>query len=127
MPTDAPDLSIGDLVTHLTQQASTLIRQEIALAQAEMQQNTSTIQRSLALIIAGGAVVFAGFVALLTTGIIALAQILPWWQAGLIGGGGSVLVGLIVLIIGQVALRRARLVPRRTLRALVAPTKEATT
>jgi len=123
---DAHDPSIGDLVTHLTQQASTLIRQEIALAQAEMQQNVANIQRDLALVVAGGAVVFAGFTALLTTGIIALAQILPWWQAGLIGGGGSALVGLIVLIIGQVALKRARLIPRRTLSALVAPTKEAT-
>jgi uncharacterized membrane protein YqjE len=119
------DPSIGDLVAQLTQQASTLIRQEIALAQAEMQQNAANIQRDIALVIAGAAVIFAGFTALLTTGIIALAQILPWWQAGLIGGGGSALVGLIVLIIGQVALRRARLIPRRSLSALVAPVKEA--
>jgi heme A synthase len=118
MPTESSNQSIGDLIVHLTSQASTLVRQEITLAQAEMRQNAMNLQRDLAGMIVGGVILFAGFLALIGTGIAALTQVVPLWQAGLIVGGGTALVGIIVMLVARGALSRANLLPRKTLNNL---------
>jgi hypothetical protein len=125
MAAETTDRPIGDLLQHLTQQMRTLVQQEINLAQAEMRQNTARLQRNLTLLVMGGIIGFSGFLALLGTGVVALAQMLPWWQAGLIGGGGALVLGLMVCIIGQVALRRTSFLPSRTLSTLLMPKGES--
>lgn len=112
--------SIGDLFVDLSQQISTLVRQEIALAQTEVRQNVTQLSRDVVLLVVGGAIAYAGFIGLILGGIIALAQALgwPWWQAGLVVGGGVVVVGAIFLIAGRIALGRANLAPTRTMASL---------
>lgn len=119
------DRSIGDLLGHLTQQIGSLVRQEITLAQTEMRQNAATMGRDMVMMIGGGILLWSGFIALLGTGIVALAQILPWWLAGLTAGGGIALIGLIVLVIGQAGLKRTNLMPQRTLKSLLTSNHEA--
>jgi hypothetical protein len=125
MPTDSNQASIGDLLSDLARQASTLIRQEIDLAQTEMRQNAMRLQRNVTMMVAGGLIALLGLGGLVAMGIGLLAQVLPTWEASGIIGGAVALIGLIVLISGQVGLRRTQLAPTRTLRAMVAPTPEA--
>lgn len=127
MPTDTNQASIGDLLNNLAHQASTLIRQEIDLAQAEMRQNAARLQRNVTMMVAGGLIALLGLGGLVAMGIMLLTQVaqLPGWAASGIIGGAVALIGLIVLISGQVGLRRTQLAPTRTLRAMVAPTPEA--
>jgi hypothetical protein len=112
--------SVGDLFVELSQQISTLVRQEIALAQTEVRQNVTQLSRDVILLVVGGAIAYAGFIGLILGGIIALAQALsmPWWQAGLIIGGGVAIVGIILMIAGRIALGRVNLAPRKTVASL---------
>jgi hypothetical protein len=121
MANESTDRSIPDLVMQLTRQVSDLVRQEIQLAQAEMRQNAADIRRNITLLAAGGVVAFAGLLGLLATGVIALAQVVAPWVAGLIVGGGTLLIGLVLLLIGQAALGRARVAPVRTIKSIVSP------
>ncbi len=112
--------SIGDLFVDLSQNVSTLVRQEIALAQTEVRQNVTQLSRDVVLLVIGGAIAYAGFIGLILGGIIALAQALamPWWLAGLIVGGGVALVGIVLMIAGRIALSRVNLAPKQTVASL---------
>jgi hypothetical protein len=127
MPTDTNQVPIGDLLNALARQASTLIRQEIDLAQTEMRQNAARLQRNVTVLFAGGLIAFLGFGGLVAMGIVLLSQVVPAWEASGIIGGAVALLGIILLIGGSVALRRTQLAPTRTLRAMMAPTPEAHT
>jgi len=118
-PGPTPDnRSIGDLIRDLSTHASALIRQEVDLAQAEMRQSVVRLTRDMAMLLIGGFIAFLGFLGLLAAGVIALAQVLPAWLAAVIGGGGLALIGIIVIIIGSISLRRTNLVPSRTIGSL---------
>lgn len=128
MPNDTTDRSIPDLVVQLTRQMSDLVRQEITLAQAEMRQNGANLVRNIVLLAVGGVITFAALLALLGTGVLALVEFaaMPAWAAGLTVGGGTLVVGVVLLIIGQVALSRANVGPTRTIRSIIHPGQEAT-
>ncbi len=110
--------SVGDLVMDLTQQASTLIRKEVDLAQAEIRSNVSSLGRNIAVIVIGGLVIYTGVIGMLITGIVLLAQVLPWWQATLIGGGTIAILGIIIVLVGRSALKHTSLMPSRTMRSI---------
>jgi len=111
--------SLGDLFAELARETSTLIRQEIQLAKAEATESATSAGRAIALLLAGGAVVYAGFLALLA------AIILGLWDAGLEAWQAALLVGVVVAAIGIFLVMRARdtlqttvLVPRKTVATL---------
>ena len=118
--------SLGDLFTELARETSTLVRQEMQLAKAELTQSATEAGRAVAFLLIGGAVAYAGVLFLLLAvvyGLIA-AGIDPWLSAGL--------VGLIVVIIGGVLVMRARASlsaatagPRRTVATLKEDTEWA--
>jgi xanthine/uracil permease len=75
-----------------------------------------------ALIVAGGAVIFAGFLALLVAATNALVMWLPpehaSWLAPLIVGAVVLVIGFIALASGRSELKARNLAPTRTLRSL---------
>src|SRR5918994_2868299 len=81
---DLRDRPIGDLVKQLSGQTSTLVKQEIDLAKAEMSEKASIAGKGAGLL--GGAAV----VGLLAAGaltaclILALGEVIPDWLAALI-------------------------------------------
>lgn len=84
----AAETSLGDLVSEVTHDMSTLIRQELELAKAELRQSAATAGKAG---IALGAGVYAGLMAVffLTVGF--------WWALGqLIGLGWSALVTAVI-------------------------------
>jgi hypothetical protein len=115
--------SLGGLFGDLAEEATTLVRQEIALAKAELGEKAETMQRAATSVAAGGAVLYAGFLVLLLALVAGLDQVFDRWLDT--NWLSPLVVGLIVAAIGYLMLRRGRkavqrdvLVPRRTIRSL---------
>jgi uncharacterized membrane protein YqjE len=112
---DLRDRPVGDLVKQLAGQTSTLVRQEIDLAKAEMSQKATTAGKGAGLL--GGAAV----VGLLAAGsltaclILALGEVIPDWLAALI----------VALVMGAVAAVLA-IQGRNRIRAATPPVPEQT-
>jgi hypothetical protein len=105
--TDPRDRGVGELVKDLASQTSTLMRQEIQLAQAEVTQKGKVASKGAGLL-AGAAV--AGLLALgaLTAGLIALLD--KWmatWVAALIVMALWAIVAAVLAKSGQKALQQA--------------------
>ena len=78
------DPSLGALVHDMTQQMSTLVRDEIRLAQAEMTEKGKKAGRGAGLFGGAGLVALYGVAALLATVVLALTLLMPAWLAALI-------------------------------------------
>ena len=105
--TDARERPIGELVKDLSTQTSTLVRKEIDLARAELQQKGKVAGKGAGML-AGAAV--AGLLALgaLTAGLIALLdKAMATWVAALIVMALWAVVALVLAKSGQKALQRA--------------------
>lgn len=118
METRNDQRSIGDLFGDLTREMTTLVRQEITLARVEMLQKVSVVGRNAAMLIVGGAMLYAAFLALMATVIIAIAYALPWWLAALIvtvvAGG----IGAALAFKGLATLRHTNMAPEQTIQTL---------
>jgi Putative Actinobacterial Holin-X, holin superfamily III len=112
------DRSLGDLFAELSRQTSTLVRQEINLAKAEITQRATKVGKDVGSIAVGGAVVYAGFLAVEAAIIVLLAKIIDWWLAALIVGVGVGLIGYMLVQRGRTALKQADLAPRQTIETL---------
>ena len=80
----AQDPTLGALVHDMTQQMSTLVRDEMRLAQAEMTQKGKKAGLGIGLFGGAGLVALYGVATLLATVILALALVIPAWLAALI-------------------------------------------
>jgi hypothetical protein len=76
--------SIGDLLKHLSEQTATLVRQELELAKAEMQQKGKRAGVGIGLIGGGGVLALAAVGALTATLILLLGEWMDVWIAALI-------------------------------------------
>jgi uncharacterized membrane protein YqjE len=105
--TDARDRPVGDLVKDLSAQTSTLVRKEIELARAELQQKGKVAGKGVGLL--AGAAAF-GLLALgaLTAGLIALLDLaMATWVAALIVMALWAIVAFALAKAGQKALQQA--------------------
>ena len=113
------DRSLGQLFADLSRQLSTLVRQEIDLARSELMANARTLTRDVSLVAVGGAVLYAGLLALVATLILALIQIgLDPWISALIVGVIVAAIGAALIARGRAGLANADLAPRRTIETL---------
>ena len=113
------DRSLGELFAELAQETSTLVRQEVELARVELGQKAAGVGRAVASLVLGGAVAYAGFLAIMAAVIVALADAgLPWWLAALLVGVVVAGVGYALVARARAALERVELVPRRTVETL---------
>ena len=76
--------STAELVSQLSEQVSTLVRDELALARAEMTEKGKRAGKGAGLLGGGGVLALYGFGALLVTIGAALAEVMPPWLAALI-------------------------------------------
>jgi uncharacterized membrane protein YqjE len=105
--TDPRERPIGELVRELSQQTSTLVRKEIELARAELQQKGKVAGKGAGML--GGAAV-AGVLALgaLTAALIALLdKAMATWVAAVIVMALWAVVALVLAKTGQKALQRS--------------------
>jgi uncharacterized membrane protein YqjE len=105
--TDARERPIGELIKDLSSQTSTLVRQEIELARAELQQKGKLAGKGAAML--GGAAVAALLaLAALTAGLIALLDLaMATWVAALIVMALWAVVALVLAKAGQKSLQKA--------------------
>src|SRR5829696_4786407 len=89
--------SLGQLFSELAQEMGTLVRQEMALATTEMGNKAARVGRQVGIVALGGAVAYAGFLAIVGAAILLLANVMPLWMSALligllVAGAGYVLV-----------------------------------
>ena len=118
VPQDVGEVALGDLVGNVTRDLSTLMRQELALAQAELKQEaTKTAKGSGALVGAGLAAIFvllflslalwAGLSNLMDAGWAALIVAVIW-----------AVIAAVLFVTGRSRLRQVRPTPERTVETL---------
>ena len=112
------DRSLGELFSELAQETSTLVRQEVALAKTEMGEKASRVGKDVGFLAAGGAVAYAGLLAILAAVIVVLDTFLPLWLAALLVGLVVVGVGYFLVKKGLDALKSEDVAPRQTIETL---------
>jgi hypothetical protein len=80
----AADASIGELMSRLSAQTSRLVRDEMRLAQKELQRSVKHAGIGAGLISAAGLLSFLALATLIAAGVAALALVLPVWAAAAI-------------------------------------------
>jgi hypothetical protein len=110
--------SLGELFSELAQETSTLVRQEVNLAKTEMSQKASTAGKHLGVLAAGGALAYAGLLAILAGVIALLNDVMPLWASALLVGIVVAIVGYLLIRKGLDALKREDFAPRETIETL---------
>jgi uncharacterized membrane protein YqjE len=105
-PGDLRERSTGDLVAQLSRQVSRLVRDELRLAQVEMQQKGKRAGFGAGLAGAGGVLALFGLAALETAAIVALALVLPLWASALIIGAAVLLFAGALGLAGRSQVKR---------------------
>jgi hypothetical protein len=112
------DRSLGELFGDLSRDTTTLVRQELSLAKKEMTGTVAQLGKNAAMLAVGGAVVYAGLLALIAAAVIGLAQAWAWWLSALVVGIVVVAVGGLLILLGLKALRQVNPAPTQTLETL---------
>ncbi len=116
MSADRPSggLGLGELIGTLATDIQDLVRGEIKLARAEMDEKLDRVIMAAIWLLGGALVGFAGLVVILQGAAAALALVLPVWAAFLIVGVVIVIIGAIFARSGLGMLSLKTLTPDRT-------------
>lgn len=118
--------SLGDLVMGLTDDITTLVRKEVELAKAELQENVQDGAKAGGMVAAGGLVAYAGLLLILAAIAVLLGD---WWNnywlGALVVGLIAALAGWAILNGGLKQLKQVSLVPRMTINSLERDAKMA--
>jgi xanthine/uracil permease len=111
--------SLGDLFSDLSRETTTLVRQEVQLAKAELTQSATEAARGIGMLVAGGAVAYAGLLFVLLAIVFGLIEA-GWdaWLSALVVGVVVVAIGAILVLRARESLKPANLAPRRTIETL---------
>jgi membrane protein len=107
METSTRDTSARDLVQDLSRQTSTLIRQEMRLAQVELAEKGRHAGKGAGMFGGAGLVALYGVGALVAAAILGLATVLEPWIAAAAIGAGLLLVAGILALTGKKELEEA--------------------
>jgi len=106
-PQHPEDHTVGALVHDLSQQTSQLIREELALAKAELQEKGKHAGIGIGLFSGAGLLAFYGGAALVATAILALALVIPAWLAALVVTVVIFAAAGIAALVGKKQVQRA--------------------
>jgi len=124
-PAVGPDASAGELVKHLTEQVSRLIRDELKLAEYEMTRKAKRMGRGAGMFGGSGLVALYGIGCLLAAAIIGLAGVVPAWAAALIVGGALLVIAGVAALMGKSQVSKAvPPVPEQTLQSVKSDVEE---
>lgn len=115
---DRESQSAFGLLRRLTDELATLLRQELALAIAEVSRSMRLMLTATASLAVGGAVLFTGLLAMLAAAVLGLATVLQPWLAALVIGAAAAVIGIILVSAGIRALDPSTLKPSRTAESL---------
>jgi hypothetical protein len=103
----AQDASAGELVRQTAEQISRLVRDELALARAEMTEKGKKAGVGAGLLGGGGLVALYGVAALLTAVVLGLAEAMPAWLAALIVAVVLFAVAGVLALLGRREVKQA--------------------
>jgi hypothetical protein len=115
---DVSSTSVGTLISEVTNDLSTLMRQELALAKAELKQEASKTGKAAGML--GGAG-FAGYMVMLFLSIAlwwALANAMDQGWAALIVAVLWAVIGAVLFTLGRARMREVNPKPERTVQTL---------
>ena len=120
------DRSLGQILRDLRDETSTLLRQEVDLAKTEISEKAARTGSNLGSLAVGGAVAFAGALALLAAVTLGLVSLLSqsmspevaMWLAPLIVGLVLAAVGYSLVQKALQALKQEGIAPKRTTQSL---------
>jgi uncharacterized membrane protein YqjE len=115
---EGPQHGLGDILASLATDIQDLVRGEIKLARAELDQKLNRVIMAAIWLVGGALVAFAGLVVFLQGIAAALALWLGTWAASLIIGVVIVLVGALFARSGLAMLSLKSLTPDRTAESL---------
>ena len=110
--------SLGELFSELANETTTLVRQELLLAKIELGQKASEVGKRVGFIGLGGAVAYAGLLAVIAAVIMLLGQYIPVWLSALIVGLAVMAIGYFLTQQQLQTLRHLDLTPRATVETL---------
>ena len=120
--------SLGDLFSELAGETSTLVRQEVALAQVELTQKATVVGKNVGFLVAGGAVGYTALLVVLAAIVIGLTQFISYLSGWQIITSAWIAAAIVGLAVGTVAyvlvtgaldkLKNTDLTPRQTVETL---------
>lgn len=114
VPEAGREHTLGDIAGGLAGDVQDLVRGELALARAELDQKLHSLIGGAIALVGGALVAFAGLVVLLEGGAAGLARWLPAWASLVIVGIVIVAVGGLIARAGLAKLSLRNLTPDRT-------------
>ncbi len=118
MSGNRPETGLGTVIGNLATDIQDLVRGEVRLARAELNEKLDRVIVAAIWLIGGALVAFAGLVVVLEGGAAALALVLPAWAAFLIVGVIIIIVGALLARSGLAMLSLKTLTPDRTAASL---------
>ncbi|MEU1754510.1 phage holin family protein [Micromonospora matsumotoense] len=106
-PRTGSEPSTAELVQRATEQVSRLVRDELALARAELTQKGKHAGIGIGLFGGGGALALYGLGALVAAAILLLALVLPAWAAALIVAVVLFLIAGVLALVGKKQVSQA--------------------
>lgn len=106
-PVTVEEQSTAELVQHASEQITRLVKDELALARAELTDKGRHAGMGAGLLGGGGLVALYGVGVLVITAVLALALVLPDWLAALIVGVALLVIAGILALVGGSQVRRA--------------------
>ncbi len=110
--------SLGTLFSDLTREMQRLVRDEIALFKLEMSEKVTRGVKDMSFLAIGGAVLYAGFLAVVAAAVFLLGTAIPMWISALIVGVVVLGVGYYLVQRGISDLKKTDFTPRETISTL---------
>ncbi len=112
------DRSLGELFSDFSRDSATLLRQEVALARAELSKKASDVLADIRYVAIGGATAYAGVLVLFAGVTLLLAEVMALWVAALVVGTAVLLLSGLVILMGINRLRTRSLQPTETVESV---------
>jgi uncharacterized membrane protein YqjE len=106
-PPAAQEPSVGELVKHLSEQVSVLVRDELKLAQLEMTRKGKQAGIGAGLLGGSGLIALYAVGCLLACAILAIGRVVEPWLAALIVGAALLVISAIAAMLGKARLHKA--------------------
>ena len=111
--------SLGELFSELASETSTLVRQEVALAQTELTQKAAKVGKNVGYLVVGGAVAYAALLALIAALIIGLGNLLGhYWLSALIVGLVVGVAAVVMVLSALNTLKTTGITPTQTVETI---------
>ena len=110
--------SLGDLFSELAAETGTLVRQEVALAQAEISGKATRVGKQVGYLAVGGAIGYAAMLAIMAAIIIGLSNFIPAWAAALLVGAVVGVVSFFLISSAVARLKSTNLKPEESVESI---------